>query len=72
MPRRQYRLKKPTSALAESRGSYVVTPIPEDALLEFDPADALARGAKLVEVVFEGRTVKMFAEDLKTLVSPEK
>jgi len=71
MARGLYRITRPTLALFESDGGYVARPLPDDACILFDPDDALARGANLIEVIFEGQSVKMFAADLRNLAAPE-
>jgi hypothetical protein len=69
--RRRYRTTRPTLALFEGEDGYIAKPIPEDACIEFDVADLLVKGANLVEVASEGRLVKMFVSDLKSLAGPE-
>jgi hypothetical protein len=50
----------------------VARPLPDDAWIEFDPDDLLVKGASLIEVIFEGQPVKMFASDLKRFTVPGK
>lgn len=71
MALRHYRITRPTLALFESDDGYVAKSLPKDACIEFDPDDVVARGVSLIEVVFEGNPVKMFASDLTNLAVPE-
>jgi hypothetical protein len=41
--------------------------LPDDANIEFETDDVLARGANLITAMFAGELVLMFASDLKTL-----
>ena len=71
MPRRQYRVTRPTLALFKSNEGHVARLLPNDARIAFDPDEVLARAIALIGVVFEGELVLMFASDLKSLAVPE-
>ena len=63
MPGR-YRLKTPTLALLEEEGRHVAHTVPSGAIVVLDRAPT--DGEKLVEVVWDGRRVMMFAQDLRS------
>ena len=56
-----FRLNKPTIALFFEEGRQVARTIPQGAVVQVNTTE----GNKLIEVVWEGRTVLMFAQDLR-------
>ena len=62
MPLVRYRITHPTIALFEQDGRHVADTVPEGGIIEIGiPLD----GDKLVEVVWEGKRVMMFTQDLR-------
>jgi hypothetical protein len=68
----KYRLTHSTLALFEEPGGAVAKPLPENALVTFDPADLGITENVMVTVIWETSTVKMFAADLRTLAVPAR
>lgn len=60
-----YRITKTTLALFEVKGGYVARPVPDGAIIRFDP-DTLPSKI-MVEVLFEDHVILMFTQDLKTV-----
>ena len=58
----KYRIKSPTIALFPENGRQVPRAVPEGAVLEI--SGLAFDGNKLVEVIWDGRKVRMFSEDL--------
>ena len=64
MPLGRYRLKTPTLALVEEEGRHVAHTVPGGAIVVLDRK--AGDGEKLVEVVWDGKRVMMFAQDLRS------
>ena len=64
MPAKRYRIKDPTIAMFHDDERGIARKISAGAIVEV-PAGSLD-GNKLVEVIWEGRQVHMFMEDLRT------
>ena len=64
MPLGRCRITEPTLALIREGGRYVAHMVPAGAFITFDgsPAD----GDNLVEVTWDDKRVRMFAEDLRS------
>ena len=58
-----YRITNPTLALVEENGHHVAHTVPTGALITVN-GDAFD-GEKLVNVTWDGKTVMMFAQDLR-------
>jgi hypothetical protein len=63
MPLGPYRITHPTIALFEEDGRHVANTLPAGAVIEIN-SDSF-HGDKLMEVVWEGKRVMMFAQDLR-------
>jgi hypothetical protein len=63
MPVGRYRFNSPTLALLEEEGRHVARTVPAGAVVE---VDGTFENNKLVEVVWDGKRVMMFAQDLKS------
>jgi hypothetical protein len=59
----RYRVTQPTIALFEEDGRHVANTIPAGVVVEIN-GDSF-NGDKLMEVVWEGKRVMMFAQDLR-------
>jgi hypothetical protein len=59
----RYRITHPTIALFEEDGRHVANTVPAGAVVEID-SDSFD-GNKLLEVVWEGKRVMMFTQDLR-------
>jgi hypothetical protein len=59
-----YRLKGETVSLFQKDDHHVASMIPSDAIITI-PTGTTFNGDKLVEVIFDGNTVMMFAQDLR-------
>ena len=68
MNRQQFRLVKPTLALAIVGGQQIPTQIPKQALLSA-PIDQLFE-ARFVDVSWKGKRLTMFAQDLRERGEP--
>ncbi len=64
MPIGRYRILNPTLALFDDDGHQVAHTVPTGAFITVDSV-ALLDGDKLVDVTWEGRRHKMFAEDFR-------
>jgi hypothetical protein len=63
MPLGRYRINNPTIALFEQDGRHVADTVPAGAIIEIN-GDAFD-GDKLLEVVWDGKPVLMFTQDLR-------
>jgi hypothetical protein len=63
-----YRIKNPTVALFEEEGRHVAHMVPAGAIINTN--GAAFDGEKLVNVEWEGKTVMMFAQDLRSRAEP--
>ena len=63
MPLERYRITHPTIALFEEDGRHVANTVPAGAIIETD--SAAFEGEKLVEVVWDGKRVMMFTQDVR-------
>jgi hypothetical protein len=63
MPVGRYRFSSPTLALLEEGGRHVARTVPAGAVVEVDGA---FEKEKLVEVLWDGKRVMMFAQDLRS------
>jgi hypothetical protein len=63
MPLGRYRINSPTIALFEEDGRHVANTVPAGAVIEIS-SDRFD-GDKLLEVVWEGKRVMMFTQDLR-------
>lgn len=63
-----YRVTSPTIAVFKQNGQFVSATVPVDALITIEglPLD----GETLVKVIWDGRNVMMFSQDLKTRAQP--
>ena len=61
---KQFKLQKPTLALETVNGKRSATAIPNGAILKVVSGPS-GEGDRLVDVLWEGRTVAMFVVDLK-------
>ena len=68
MPVGTYRITEPTIALLEMDGRHVANTVPRGAIITVD-GDAFD-GDKLVSVSWDGKTVMMFAQDLRSRCEP--
>ena len=59
----RYRITNPTLALFEEGGRHVAHTVPTGTVLTVD--NQAFNGEKLVNVTWDGKTVMMFAEDLR-------
>jgi hypothetical protein len=59
----RYRITHPTIALFEEDGRHVANTLPAGAVVEIDSRSF--DGDKLLEVVWEGKRVMMFTQDLR-------
>jgi hypothetical protein len=64
MPAKRYRIKEPTIAMFHDEECGIARKISAGTIVEV-PAGSLD-GNKLVEVIWDGRHVLMFTQDLKT------
>ena len=64
-----YRLKQPILALFESDGSHQSATVPAGTVVYL--GGKKFNGDRLMEVTWDGRTVMMFTEDLRTGTTPE-
>jgi hypothetical protein len=64
MPTGRFKLEKRTLAIGDLNGKRVAVPIPAGDIVNLI-ADPSAAGNKMVDVLWEGRTVAMYAVDLK-------
>jgi hypothetical protein len=63
-----YRIKTPTVALFEENGAHVARMVPAGSVINVD--GAAFDGEKLVNVTWEGKSVMMFAQDLRARAEP--
>ena len=62
-PLGRYRFNSPTLALLEEEGHHVARTVPAGAIVE---VDGTLEAGRLVEVLWDGKRVMMFAQDLKS------
>ena len=62
MPSETFRLNTPTIALFFEDGRQVARTVPQGAVVQVNTLE----GDKLIEVEWEGRTILMFAQDIRT------
>ena len=62
MPPETFRLNMPTIALFSEEGRQVARTVPQGAVVQVNTLE----GDKLIEVEWEGRTILMFAQDIRT------
>ena len=60
----KYRIKSPTIAVFSENGRNVTRTVPEGAVVEIK--NLAFDGKKLVEVMWDGRNVLMFSQDIQT------
>ena len=60
----RFRLTNPTLALVHENGHHVAHTVPTGTIIVVD--DVAFNGEKLVNVTWDGRTVMMFAQDLRS------
>jgi len=70
MPLGRYRINNPTIALFEQDGRHVADTVPAGAIIEI--SRVALDGDKLLEVVWNGRPVLMFTQDLRKRAEPAK
>jgi len=70
MPLGRYRINNPTIALFEQDGRHVADTVPAGAVIEIN-SDTFD-GDKLLEVVWNGKPVLMFTQDLRKRAEPAK
>ncbi len=70
MPLGRYRMNNPTIALFEQDGHHVADTVPAGAIIEI--SRVALDGDKLLEVVWNGRPVLMFTQDLRKRAEPAK
>jgi hypothetical protein len=63
MPSQKYRIKSPTIALYENIDHHAADLVPVGAIVRVD--SSALDGDKLVEVIWDGRSVMMFTQDLR-------
>jgi hypothetical protein len=63
----RYRFNSPTLALLEEEGRHVARTVPAGAIVE---VEGIFESDKLVEVLWDGKRVMMFAQDLKSRAEP--
>lgn len=63
MPLGRYRLKTSTLALLQHDGRQVARTVPAGAIVEID---VTPKGDKLVEVLWDGKKLMMFFEDMQS------
>jgi hypothetical protein len=68
MPLGRYRITNPTIALFHEDGRHVARTVPAGAVIHVDRA--AFDGNKLVDVTWEGKTVMMFTQDLRSRAEP--
>lgn len=71
MARHRYHLARATVALFNEAEGFVSRQLPGDAVIAFDPDDLLVKSHILIDVLWEGKLILMFASDLKILAVPE-
>jgi hypothetical protein len=64
MPLGIYRINRATIALFEENGRHVSRTVPGGAVIEIN--SAALDGDKLVDVIWDGKRVMMFTQDLRT------
>lgn len=62
-PLGRYRVSSPTLALLEEEGRHVARTVPAGAVVE---VDGIFENNRLVEVLWDGKRVMMFAQDLRS------
>ena len=60
---KRFKLEKPTLAIADQHGTRVIVPIPAGDIVEL--VENPSPGNQTVNVLWQGRTVAMYALDLK-------
>ena len=60
---KRFKLEKPTLAIADQDGTRVIVPIPAGDIVEL--VENPSPGNQTVDVLWQGRTVAMYALDLK-------
>jgi hypothetical protein len=70
LPLGRYRINSPTIALFEQDGRHVADTVPAGALIEIN-SDTFD-GENLLEVVWDGKSVLMFTQDLRKRAEPAK
>jgi len=70
VPLGRYRINSPTIALFEQDGRHVADTVPAGALIEIN--SATFDGDKLLEVIWNGKSVLMFTQDLRKRAEPAK
>lgn len=68
MPAVRYRIVDPTMAQSFEAGHHAAFTIPAGTIISVEGADL--NGNKLVDVIYDGKTVTMFAHDLRTRAEP--
>ena len=69
MPVGRYRITNPTIAMILEDGRHVAHTVPSGAIISV-PNGKPFDGEKLMEVVWDGKTVMMFAQDLRSRSIP--
>jgi hypothetical protein len=70
MPLGRYRINSPTIALFEEYGRHVANTVPAGAIIDIQ--GETFNGDKLLEVVWDGKPVMMFTQDLRKRAGPAK
>lgn len=64
MPKDQYRIESPTIAMVLEDGRHVAHMVPSGAVITIE--SETFNGNKLVEVLWEGKLVMMFTQDIRS------
>jgi hypothetical protein len=70
MPLGRYRINGPTIALFEEDGRHVANTVPAGSVIEIK--GETFDGDKLLEVIWDGKPVMMFTQDLRKRAEPAK
>jgi hypothetical protein len=65
----RYRITSPTIGVFQEKGRDVAGLVPEGAIIYF--SEEASVGEKLIDVVWDGQTVRMFPRDLRSRAVPE-
>ena len=70
MPLGRYRINSPTIALFEEDGRHVANTVPAGAIIDIKGESS--DGDKLLEVIWDGKPVMMFTQDLRKRAEPAR
>ena len=70
MPLGRYRINSPTIALFEEDGRHVANTVPAGAIIDIKGESS--DGDKLLEVIWDGKPVMMFTQDLRKRAGPAR